>query len=85
LLWLFWRSGLTFFPTQAWTTILLFWASPPHWDDRHTLPHPVFAPYSPSFSLSPHPSLPLVATPDSTCSALLFSDFIRKKMTFLFV
>jgi hypothetical protein len=49
----------------------------------------VFAPYSPSFTifllLAP---LPLVSTPlalGRTCSALLFSDFVKEKKIFLLV
>jgi hypothetical protein len=40
----------------------------------------VFALYSPSYMLSPHPS-PLTATtpPNKTCSAILFSDFVKEK------
>jgi hypothetical protein len=47
----------------------------------------VFALNLPSYSLSLHPPLhTLVPKPlDRTCSALLFSNFVIKKMTFLFV
>jgi hypothetical protein len=47
----------------------------------------VFAPYSPSHALSPPPLLSHFhhAIPGRTCSALLFLNFVKDKMTFLFV
>jgi hypothetical protein len=48
----------------------------------HTRVHSVW-PYSPSYTLSPCPLLTGTNPPVRTCSALLFSDFV-KQMTFLF-
>jgi hypothetical protein len=47
----------------------------------------IFVPYSPSYTLYPHSPPPSgTKPPDKTCSAFLFSDFVKeKKMTFLFV
>jgi hypothetical protein len=33
-----------FLPRLTWTSILLFYASHPIWDDRHVPPHPGFSP-----------------------------------------
>jgi hypothetical protein len=43
----------------------------------------IFALYSPSYTLSPHP-FPHTGTnlPEKTCSVLLLSDFVKEKMTF---
>jgi hypothetical protein len=51
----------------------------------HVYVHVEFAPYSPSYTLSPPPSPPTGTNPSPgrTCSALLFFEFVREKMTFL--
>jgi hypothetical protein len=75
LLWLFWRSGLTFFPTQAWTTILLFWASPPlGWQAHTTTPSicsifTLLLPFPTSFS--PTGSNPQTVPVLPSCSLIL--------------
>jgi hypothetical protein len=41
----------------------------------------VFAPYSPSFTISPSPPpIPSISIPPvGTCSSLLFSDFVKSR------
>jgi hypothetical protein len=40
----------------------------------------IFPPYSPFYTLSPHPPPPTGTNPPGrTCSALLFSDFVKEK------
>jgi hypothetical protein len=44
--------------------------------------HTEFAPYSPSYTLSPYPPPPTgTNSPDRTCFALLFSNFVKNKQT----
>jgi hypothetical protein len=45
----------------------------------------IFALYSPSYTLSPHP-FPHTGTnlPEKTCSVLLLSDFVKEKNDILF-
>jgi hypothetical protein len=47
----------------------------------YTHVHTVFAPYSPSYTLSPHPPPFYQYQPPThrTCSALLFSKFVKEK------
>jgi hypothetical protein len=64
--------------------IILFYSSSPHSWNRSRFSiyinvYTVFVPYSPTFTISPHPP-PTGTNPlDKTCSAFLFSDSVKEK------